>query len=51
VTKTGAQLAAWMPAPHTSHREAGHYYAGTNSPMGCGGNSIYWVTWHLSRHS
>lgn len=43
---TGGTLAAMTASgPHSEF----HYYAGSDSPAGCGSNSQYWATWTLTR--
>jgi len=43
---TGGTL--WAMTASGSHSET-HSYPGTDSPNGCGKNSIYKVTWHIAR--
>jgi hypothetical protein len=49
ITMNGHDLAQ-MVAPGRSYSKT-DFYLGTDSPTGCGSNSIYYVTWHVKRVS
>lgn len=47
VYATGAMLKAWVSSSADGVYSETRQYPGSDSPMGCGGNSMYYVTWYV----